>query len=84
MGRIANYQQNDFKNNEDTALVESQWLQNENSEMKKQKGRDEERDSPMRKRLDMCQLDELKSSIFKKRDTFTNILELSNQAKVTS
>ena len=52
--------------------------------MKKQKGRDEERDSPMRKRLDKCQLDDVKSSIFKKRDTFTNILEVSNQAKVTS
>ena len=84
MGRTANDQQNDSKNNEETALVDSQWLQNENSEMKKQKGRDEERDSRMKNRLDESQLDEVKSSFFKKRETFTNILELSNEAKVTS
>ena len=84
MGRTANDQQNDSKNNEETALVDSQWLQNENSEMKKQKGRDEERGSRMTNRLDESQLDEVKSSFFKKRETFTNILELSNEAKVTS
>ena len=84
MGRTANDQQNDSKNNEETSLVDSQWLQNENSEMKKQKGRDEERDSRMKNRLDESQLDEVKSSFFKKRETFTNILELSNEAKVTS
>ena len=84
MGRTANDQQNDSKNNEETALVDSQWLQNENSEMKKQKGRDEERGSRMKNRLDESQLDEVKSSFFKKRETFTNILELSNEAKVTS
>ena len=84
MGRIANDQQNDSKNNEETALVDSQWLQNENSEMKKQKGRDEERDSRMKNRLDESQLDKVKLSFVKKRETFTNILELSNEAKVTS
>ena len=84
MGRTANDQQNDSKNNEETALVDSQWLQNENSEMKKQKGRDEERDSRMKNRLDESQLDKVKLSFVKKRETFTNILELSNEAKVTS
>ena len=84
MGRTANDQQHDSKNNEETALVDSQWLQNENSEMKKQKGRDEERDSRMKNRLDESQLDKVKLSFVKKRETFTNILELSNEAKVTS
>ena len=83
MGKAANDQQNVSENNEDTALVDSQWLQSENSEMKNQKGGYEERDSRMTRRLDECQLDEVKSSIFKKRETFTNILELSNEAKVT-
>ena len=86
MGKAAYEQQNDLEKNENAALVDDEWLKNENSEIKKRRGRTILKDIDEDALLDR-NLNEAKFYYGPKNingsDAFTNILELPGQEKVT-
>ena len=86
MGKAAYEQQNDLEKNENAALVDDEWLKNENSEIKKRRGRtilkDIDEDALLDRNLNGANFYYGPKNI-NGNDAFTNILELPGQEKVT-
>ena len=86
MGKATREQQNDLEKNEDTALVDDEWLKDENSEIKKRRGRttlkDVHEDALLEHNLNEANLYYGPENA-NGRDNFANILDLPDQEKVT-
>ena len=86
MGKSVHEQQNELDKNENTALVDDEWLKNENSEIKKRRGRtilkDIDEDALLERNLNEANFYYGPKNI-NGSDAFTNILDLPGQEKVT-